>query len=59
MGPCRIECRHDPIDAGVPVAGAGMIGAAYAQTDYAFDAAPRESVFFRARSFTTFTRLSC
>ena len=41
----------DPIDAGVPVAGAGTIGAAYAQTTYAFDAAPRESAFFRARSF--------
>jgi hypothetical protein len=33
------------------VAGAGTIGAAYAQAAYAFDAAPHESVFFRARSF--------
>ncbi len=39
----------DPIDDGVPVAGAGTIAAAYAETAYVFDAAPRESVFFRAR----------
>jgi hypothetical protein len=39
----------DRIEDGVPVPGAGVVAAPFAQTRYSFEAAPRESVFARVR----------